>query len=292
MVSARRRGTAAARAVYQGHTDVRRSDMRRLLAIALPAALLLGAPAAAPAKGIMSATVCGADGCEDIRPSEQGVLGGGAPADAPAKREPFVRIDVRVGVPDHTERVRLLFLPGSELLLADDGGTWMVPMALAELRAIARQVKPFAASKLPARAPLAEGAKEASAAGPGRGAKDAAAASPGRGARDAAAADPARSAKDAAAAHPARSANDAAAAGSGRGAATAAARAPATAGSEPLAPEIVAAPAAARAASPAGDSGFDARWLALPGLAIALAVGLCVARRRRGPPASVRGTTA
>ena len=46
-----------------------------------------------------------------------------------------MRIDVRVGVPDHTERVRLLFLPRSELLLGDDGGTWMVPMALAELPA-------------------------------------------------------------------------------------------------------------------------------------------------------------
>ena len=135
--------------------------MRCLLAVAVPVALLLGAPAAAPAKGILGTTVCGADGCRAVHPSEQGVLEGGAPADSPARPEPFVRIDVRVGVPDHTEHVRLLFLPGSELLLGDDGGTWMVPMALAELQAIARRVTPYPASKLPARVALARGAPEA-----------------------------------------------------------------------------------------------------------------------------------
>ena len=137
--------------------------MHRLLAIAVPVVLLLGAPLSAPAKGILGATVCGADGCRTVHPSEGGVLGGGAPADSPARPEPFVRIDVRVGVPDHTERVRLLFLPRSELLLGDDGGTWMVPLALAELQAIARRVTPYPASKLPAWVPLANGASEATA---------------------------------------------------------------------------------------------------------------------------------
>ncbi len=140
--------------------------MRRLLAIAVPVVLLIGAPAAAPAKGILGATVCGADGCKRVHPSEQGVLGGGAPADSPTRPEPFVRIEVRVGVPDHTERVRLLFLPRSELLLGDDGGTWMVPMALAELQAIARRVQPYPASKLPAWVPLAKAARRPSAAAP------------------------------------------------------------------------------------------------------------------------------
>ena len=135
--------------------------MRRLLAIAIPAVVLLGAPAAAPAKGIVSAKVCGADGCRTVHPTEEGMLGGGAPADSPARPEPFVRIVVRVGVPDHIEPIRLLFLPRSELLLGDDGGTWMVPMARAELHAIARRVKPFAASELPTSVPLGDAAARA-----------------------------------------------------------------------------------------------------------------------------------
>ena len=72
-------------------------------------------------------------------------------------------------------------------------------------------------------------------------------------------------------------------------------RAPATApsakaGSEPLPAEIVQAPAAATG----GDGGFDARWLALPALAIVVAIGLVAARRRRGrrPGASAARTTA
>jgi len=139
--------------------------MRRLLAIAIAAVLLLGAPAAAPGKGIVSAKVCGADGCRAVHPTHEGMLGGGAPADSPARPEPFVRIVVRVGVPDHVEPIRLLFLPRSELLLGDDGGTWMVPMALAELQAIARRVKPFPASKLPKAAPLGGPAAQAASRG-------------------------------------------------------------------------------------------------------------------------------
>jgi hypothetical protein len=136
--------------------------MRRLIAIALPAALLLGAPSSAPAKGIMSAKVCGADGCQTIHTTEASLLEGGAPTSGPSRGEPFVRLNIRVGVPGHSEPVRLLFLPRSELLLADDGETWMVPMARAELRAIARRVKPFTASELPKSVGLAAGAVKAS----------------------------------------------------------------------------------------------------------------------------------
>jgi hypothetical protein len=132
--------------------------MRRLIAIALPAVLLLGAPSSAPAKGIMSAKVCGADGCKTVHPTENDVLGGGPATDGPSRPEPFVRLNVRIGVPHHSEPVRLLFLPRSELLLADDGETWMVPLALSELRAIARRVKPFAASELSKAVPLAAAA--------------------------------------------------------------------------------------------------------------------------------------
>jgi hypothetical protein len=132
--------------------------MRRLIAIALPAALLLGAPPAASAKGITSAKVCGADGCRTIHATGSGLLEGGPPTSGPSRGEPFVRLNIRVGVPGHSERVRLLFLPRSELVLADDGETWMVPMARAELQAIARRVTPFAASELAKSVQLAAGA--------------------------------------------------------------------------------------------------------------------------------------
>ncbi len=59
--------------------------MRRLLAIAVPAVLLLFAPASAGAKGIAGATVCGADGCREIHDADPTLLEGGAPADGPAR---------------------------------------------------------------------------------------------------------------------------------------------------------------------------------------------------------------
>jgi hypothetical protein len=126
--------------------------MRRLIAIALPAALLLGLPPCASAKGILGAEVCGSNGCRAIHATENGVLGGGPRTSGPSRAEPFVRLHVRVGVPGHSQRMSVLFLPRSELLLASDGVTWMVPLALSELRAIARRVRPFAASELPASA--------------------------------------------------------------------------------------------------------------------------------------------
>ena len=230
--------------------------MRRLLAIVVAAVLLLGAPAVAPAKGILGATVCGADGCKKVQPTEQGVLGGGAPADSPARPEPFVRIEVRVGVPDHSERVRLLFLPRSELLLGDDGGTWMVPMALAELQAIARRVTPYPASKLPAWAPLAKGAREAPPAGPAPAGGRASAATRTSAATPASAARPAQ----------------------------ASASAPAAAAEGTSARDAV--------PSRSGD-GFASWWPGVLGAVVVLAAGVALAlrRRRRQPAAKAAGAT-
>lgn len=135
--------------------------MRRLLALAVPSALLLTLPATAPGKGVMSAKVCGADGCRTIDRVDEALLGGGPPTAGPKRGEPFVRLDLRVGVPGHTELVRMLYLPRSELVLASDGETWMVPAALAQLRATSGRVTPFAASELPASAPLGGGAQGA-----------------------------------------------------------------------------------------------------------------------------------
>jgi hypothetical protein len=84
------------------------------------------------------------------------MLQGGRPTDGPARREPFVRLEYRIAEGSgHTARVRTIFLPRSGLVLADDGATWMRPLALATLREQARRVAPFAADRLPVSAPVA-----------------------------------------------------------------------------------------------------------------------------------------
>ena len=128
--------------------------MRRLLAIALPAVLLVCSAAAA--KEITGAAVCGADGCRSIDGAGHSMLEGGPPTGAPSQSEPFVRIAFQIGDGSgYSERLSNIFLPRSGLLLADDGTTWMRPTELAAMREHARRVTPFAADSLPASAPLA-----------------------------------------------------------------------------------------------------------------------------------------
>ena len=122
--------------------------MRRLLVLVLPAALLLGPPAAAGAKGVSDAKVCGADGCRSIAGAKDSLLQNGPPAAGPKAPEPFVRFELTVGARGHSELVEQTFLPRSGLLLFEDG-VWAQPFALAEMRAAARRVMPIAASRLP-----------------------------------------------------------------------------------------------------------------------------------------------
>ena len=124
--------------------------MRRLLAVAVPAVLLLAVPASA--KEVLSAKVCGADGCKSIAQADERLLAGGPEAQPPAGPEPFVRLSMLIGVPGHHERVSLLFLPRSNLLLGGDGATWMHPASMSDVPAIARRVEAFPASALPASA--------------------------------------------------------------------------------------------------------------------------------------------
>jgi hypothetical protein len=126
--------------------------MRRLLAIALSAVLLLCAPAVA--KEVTGATVCGGDGCKSMDGADEAMLQGGPPTDGPSRGEPFVRMEFRIAAGGETERVRNIFRPRSGQLLGDDGVTWLRPTDLATLRQQARRVTPFAASRLPASAPL------------------------------------------------------------------------------------------------------------------------------------------
>lgn len=121
--------------------------MRRLLALALPTLLLLAAPAAAAAKEITAAKVCGSDRCTAID-GDEALLIGGRPVAGPTQPETFVRLEFRIGVPGHSERISNYFLPNSGLLLMDDGA-WMRPTALEQLREQVRFVMPFAAKAMP-----------------------------------------------------------------------------------------------------------------------------------------------
>jgi hypothetical protein len=127
--------------------------MRRLLAIALPAVLLLCAPAGA--KEVTGATVCGGDGCRSIDGAGEELLQGGPPTNGPSQREPFVRMEFRFAAGGQTDTVRNIFLPRSGLLLGDDGRTWLRPTELATMRRHARRVTPFPADRLPVTVPLA-----------------------------------------------------------------------------------------------------------------------------------------
>jgi hypothetical protein len=128
--------------------------MRRLLAIALPAVLLLlCAPAAA--KEVTGAAVCGADVCRAMTGVGEELLQGGPPVAAPAQGEPFVWLELRFAAGRETHSVRNLFMPRSGLLLGDDGRAWMAPIELATLRRHAGRVAAFPASRLPAMVPLA-----------------------------------------------------------------------------------------------------------------------------------------
>lgn len=121
--------------------------MRRLFALALPTLLLLAAPVGAAAKEITAAKVCGSDRCSAID-GDEALLMGGQPTVGPSQPESFVRLEFRIGVPGHSERIRNYFLPGSGFLLMDDG-TWMRPTALEQLREQVRFVMPFAAKAMP-----------------------------------------------------------------------------------------------------------------------------------------------
>jgi LPXTG-motif cell wall-anchored protein len=122
--------------------------MRRLLAFALPAVLLLTAAPTAAAKGVTSAKVCGSDGCRSIAGAREQLLANGPPTAGPEAAEPFVRFELRVGVPGHSELVEQTFLPHAGLVLFEDGA-WAAPLALTDMRAQARRVTPLPASALP-----------------------------------------------------------------------------------------------------------------------------------------------
>ena len=100
--------------------------MRRLTPIVLLRCLPAGAPASA--KTVLSATVCGANGCESSRDRAliAGLGEGGDPVDPPKAAAPFFRVRLTVGEDNGKvmDRFWTHFMPKGELIRGSDG-TWM-----------------------------------------------------------------------------------------------------------------------------------------------------------------------
>src|SRR5215207_3336041 len=100
--------------------------MRHLLPIVL--LLCLAAAAPADAKEVLSAKVCGANGCESSRDRALiAALGeGGDPVDPPKAAAPFFRVRLTIGEANGKvmDRFWTHFMPKGELIRGSDG-TWM-----------------------------------------------------------------------------------------------------------------------------------------------------------------------
>ena len=100
--------------------------MRRLGFIGLLLTLALAAPA--QAKEVLSATVCGANGCATSHDRDliAGLAEGGDPVDPPKAAAPFFRVRLAMGEGNGkvVERFWMRFMPRGELIRGGDG-TWM-----------------------------------------------------------------------------------------------------------------------------------------------------------------------
>jgi hypothetical protein len=100
--------------------------MRHLVPIVLLLCLTVAAPA--QAKEVLSATVCGANGCESSR--DRGLIAalaeGGDPVDPPKTPAPFFRVRLTIGDENGKvmDRFWTHFMPKGELIRGSDG-TWM-----------------------------------------------------------------------------------------------------------------------------------------------------------------------
>jgi hypothetical protein len=100
--------------------------VRRVFPIGLFLCLLLAAPT--QAKEVLSATVCGANGCMTSRDHGliAGLAEGGDPVDPPAAAAPYFRVRLTIGEENGKvlERFWTHFIPKGELIRGADG-TWM-----------------------------------------------------------------------------------------------------------------------------------------------------------------------
>jgi hypothetical protein len=123
--------------------------------------------ASASAKGVSSASVCGADGCREIEDTEivGAALEGAGPAGAPEQVPEWYRVTMRVDAGDAHDRFSVAIVPARRLLKGPDGGPWMrIPAASArELAKLARGLEPLPESELEGYAPLPPPVEPASA---------------------------------------------------------------------------------------------------------------------------------
>src|SRR5687767_14230205 len=100
--------------------------MRHLVPMALLLCLTVAAPA--EAKEVLSAKVCGANGCESSRDRAliAGLAEGGDPVEPPQAAAPFFRVRLTIGEENGKviDRFWTHFMPKGELIRGSDG-TWM-----------------------------------------------------------------------------------------------------------------------------------------------------------------------
>src|SRR5918999_6425065 len=120
--------------------------MRQLVAMALLLCLTVAAPA--EAKEVVSAKVCGENGCVTSRDRGliAGLAEGGDPVDPPKAAAPFFRVRLTIGDEEGKamDRFWTHFMPKGELIRGSDG-TWM-PATDAYTGALKKVVNPSMAS--------------------------------------------------------------------------------------------------------------------------------------------------
>lgn len=126
-------------------------DMTRLAAVL--AALLLALPAATSAKGVTAATICGADGCEEVRDhvALQRLAEGGPPAGRDVPSRDFFRVRFTVShSQEEIDSIGAVLVPRLGAMRAQDG-TWLAltPAARRVARRLTAGREPLPAADMP-----------------------------------------------------------------------------------------------------------------------------------------------
>ena len=128
--------------------------MRPLLPLVIAIAALAALPAAAPAKGIADAQVCGAAGCTTVDPRFfHAVLPEGDPVTAPVTAAPFVTVRVSWlhGAYARDEQLeRFTYVPSLGVIRPAGETQWtkLYPVRRAELDKLVSPVEPLPAARL------------------------------------------------------------------------------------------------------------------------------------------------
>ena len=130
--------------------------MRSLLPVLIAAALVAAFPASAPAKGITSAEICGAAGCQDVdAASHYALFAEGDPTQPPAAAAPFVTVKLTLehgpdagGATDAYDYVPSLGM--TRAVVPAVNGEWvkLTPTSRAALDEAVRGIEPLPAARL------------------------------------------------------------------------------------------------------------------------------------------------